>query len=51
MDMEGIRTENWNGHPIRFVERDGEWWAVAADFESRIADDQYKGKPGAFSNG
>jgi len=27
-----IRTENWNGHPIRFVEKDpGDWWAVAAD--------------------
>lgn len=27
-----IKTENWNGHEIRFVERDpGDWWAVAAD--------------------
>jgi len=26
-----VRTELWNGHPIRFVERDGEWWAVAQD--------------------
>jgi len=26
-----MRTELWNGHPIRFVERDGEWWAVARD--------------------
>lgn len=27
-----IRTENWLGHEIRFVERvPGEWWAVAAD--------------------
>ena len=26
-----MRTELWNGHPIRFVERDGEWWAVATD--------------------
>ena len=26
-----MRTEPWNGHPIRFVERDGEWWAVAKD--------------------
>jgi prophage antirepressor-like protein len=24
-------VENWNGHAIRFVEREGEWWAVAAD--------------------
>lgn len=27
-----LKTENWNGHQIRFVEREaGEWWAVAAD--------------------
>jgi len=27
-----IRTETWNGHPIRFVEKEpGDWWAVAAD--------------------
>ena len=27
-----IRTENWNGHEIRFVEKEpGEWWAVAKD--------------------
>nr|WP_206106268.1 BRO family protein [Paenibacillus dendritiformis] len=27
-----IRIENWNGHDIRFIEREaGEWWAVAAD--------------------
>ncbi|MHB0864785.1 BRO-N domain-containing protein [Paenibacillus sp. SEL3] len=27
-----IRTENWLGHTIRFVEKvPGEWWAVAAD--------------------
>ena len=26
-----MKTEIWNGHPIRFVEYSGEWWAVAAD--------------------
>jgi prophage antirepressor-like protein len=26
-----MRVENWNGHEIRFVEKDGQWWAVAAD--------------------
>lgn len=27
-----IRTENWNGHKIRFVEKEpSEWWAVLAD--------------------
>lgn len=27
-----IRTENWNGHEIRFVEQEpSEWWAVAED--------------------
>jgi prophage antirepressor-like protein len=28
---EKIRLEDWNGHAIRFVEKDGAWWAVAAD--------------------
>ena len=26
-----MKTETWNGHNIRFVEKDGEWWAVAKD--------------------
>lgn len=26
-----IKTENWNGYDIRFVESDGEWWAVLKD--------------------
>ncbi|MCY7486379.1 Bro-N domain-containing protein [Paenibacillus alvei] len=27
-----IRVENWNGHDIRFVEKESsEWWAVASD--------------------
>lgn len=26
-----IKTENWNGYEIRFVEIDGEWWAVLKD--------------------
>lgn len=26
-----MRVENWNGYPIRFVELQGEWWAVASD--------------------
>ena len=26
-----MKTENWNGHEIRFVHKNGEWWAVAAD--------------------
>lgn len=25
------RVENWNNHRIRFVQHDGEWWAVAKD--------------------
>ena len=30
--MPTIRTETWNGHLIRFVEREpGDWWAVLAD--------------------
>ena len=26
-----MKTEIWNGFPIRFVEKDGEWWAVLKD--------------------
>ena len=26
-----MKIENWNGYDIRFVEKDGEWWAVATD--------------------
>jgi prophage antirepressor-like protein len=26
-----IKIENWNGHEIRFVWHNGEWWAVARD--------------------
>ena len=26
-----MRVENWNGHKIRFVEYNGEWWAVLKD--------------------
>ena len=27
----GLKVENWNGHEIRFVYNNGEWWAVAKD--------------------
>ena len=26
-----MRIEEWNGYKIRFVEKDGEWWAVLKD--------------------
>lgn len=26
-----MKTENWNGYAIRFIEKDGEWWAVGID--------------------
>lgn len=26
-----MRTENWMGYEIRFVEKDGEWWAILKD--------------------
>lgn len=26
-----MKTEIWNGYPIRFVDRNGEWWAVLKD--------------------
>ena len=29
--MANIRTEEWNGYTIRFIEHKGEWWAVLKD--------------------
>ena len=29
--MSNIKIENWNGYEIRFVEHEGEWWAVGND--------------------
>lgn len=26
-----IKVENWCGHKIRFIEQDGEWWAILKD--------------------
>ena len=26
-----IKTESWCGHKIRFIEKDGEWWAILKD--------------------
>lgn len=26
-----MKTEVWNGHQIRFIQKDGEWWAVLKD--------------------
>ena len=26
-----MKTEKWNGYKIRFVERNGEWWAILKD--------------------
>lgn len=32
-----LRTENWNGHSIRFVENEpGEWWAVLKDITDAL---------------
>lgn len=31
-----MKTEVWNGHEIRFVEKDGEWWAVAKDVTNAL---------------
>lgn len=29
--MSEMRTENWMGYNIRFIEQDGEWWAILKD--------------------
>lgn len=31
-----MRTEKWNGHDIRFVEVDDEWWAVMKDVSDAL---------------
>lgn len=31
-----MRTETWNGYTIRFVEHNGEWWAVLADIAKAL---------------
>lgn len=31
-----MRTKNWNGYTIRFVEHQGEWWAVLADIAKAL---------------
>ncbi|HEP2451993.1 TPA: phage repressor protein, partial [Streptococcus pyogenes] len=30
------KTETWNGYTIRFVEHQGEWWAVLADIAKAL---------------
>ena len=37
-----MKTELWNGHSIRFVEKDGEWWAVAKDITDALGFSQAK---------
>ena len=32
-----MKTEIWNGHKIRFVNNDGEWWAVAKDVTTALS--------------
>lgn len=29
--MNNIKTENWCGHDIRFIEIEGQWWAILKD--------------------
>ncbi len=37
MSNPGIRTENWLGNEIRFIEKTpGDWWAVAADIAKAL---------------
>jgi prophage antirepressor-like protein len=31
-----VKIEIWNGHAIRFVEKDSEWWAAAADIAEAL---------------
>lgn len=36
--MGEMKIENWCGYDIRFINIDGEWWAILKD----ICDAQYK---------
>ena len=31
-----MRVENWCGHEVRFIEKDGEWWAILKDICSAL---------------
>lgn len=43
MNIRGLmKTEIWNEYPIRFVEKDGEWWAVAKDITDALGFAQAK---------
>ena len=37
-----MKIEKWNNHNIRFIEKDGEWWAVAKDVADALG---YKHTP------
>ena len=37
-----MKTEIWNGHKIRFVEKNSEWWAVAKDVTDALGFAQAK---------
>lgn len=37
-----IRTENWNGYDIRFVEIGNEWWAILKDICDALALQTFK---------
>lgn len=37
-----MKIETWLGHKIRFVEKDGEWWAVAKDVTEALGFAQAK---------
>ena len=52
--MISLKTEIWAGHEIRFVEKDGEWWAVAKDIADALgfsqAHDATKKMPGKYKD-
>lgn len=37
-----MKIENWNDHEIRFVEVEGEWWAVLSDIAQALSLDTRK---------
>jgi prophage antirepressor-like protein len=47
----GTRIELWNGRVIRFVERSGEWWAVANDVAEALGYERPKDAVSAHCKG
>lgn len=46
-----MKTEVWNGHQIRFIEKDDEWWAVLTDVADALGLDKRNARRGLPDRG